>query len=419
MSSAPQKVSFTVRRPSPPSRTESSGGDSDNAGFRLPALPRRLVGAHDSKPGSPLAASSPDRTPISYYSPDPDSSDEEDGPANDELLTSFDQISVQRSSKKRKSDNGPLVIPVLKNKDWREMARKRRGTAQYVPASAQAQATKNGSATRDSVNTGPVLAGLQIKKKETIVKFDAGEEVGIEEQGIKMEVEETEDERALRAVLASAEGTETESSAIRIIPTPITESDALKQDVAELPDVATLDDYERVPVSQFGAALLRGMGWKEGTAASRNGKGLVQPYLPQARPAMLGIGAKEKEVLDDGSGKKRPGRPERRYVPVVRKERDDEPASDTPRSSNRSSRRSSRSPDRRKERGYEDSRDTPRDRRYNGDLERDRDRYRAREKDRGRDRDGRDSGRDSDRRRNGDQSEKDRQRNRSRESSRR
>lgn len=293
------------------------------------------------------------------------------------------------------------------------MVRKRRGTAQYVPASAQAQATKNGSATRDSVNTGPVLAGLQIKK-ETIVKIDAGEEVSKEEQDIKMEVEETEDERALRAVLASAEGTETESSAIRIIPTPITESDALKQDVAELPDVATLDDYERVPVSQFGAALLRGMGWKEGTAASRNGKGLVQPYLPQARPAMLGIGAKEKEVLDDGSGKKRPGRPERRYVPVVRKERDDEAASDTPRSSNRSSRRSSRSPDRRKERGYEDSRDTPRDRRYNGDQERDRNRYRAREKDRGRD-----SGRDSDRRRNGDQSEKDRQRNRSRESSRR
>ena len=72
----------------------------------------------------------------------------------------------------------------------------------------------------------------------------------------------------------------------------------------------TLADYERVPVSQFGAALLRGMGWKEGTAASRKNKGPVEPYLPQSRPALLGIGAKEKEVLDDGSQKKGKGKPE-------------------------------------------------------------------------------------------------------------
>jgi len=84
-----------------------------------------------------------------------------------------------------------------------------------------------------------------------------------------------------------------------------------------------LDDYNRVPVAQFGLALLRGMGWKEGTAASRKpGKGLVQPYLPEARPALLGIGAKEQEVFDDGSNKKTSKRPERRYVPVVKQDRE-------------------------------------------------------------------------------------------------
>ncbi len=129
-------------------------------------------------------------------------------------------------------------------------------------------------------------------------------------------------------VLASAQSDDPmglDGPQITAIPAP-TEDDAYKQDVAELPEPASLEDYERVPVSQFGAALLRGMGWKEGQAASKKGKGPVEPYLPQARPALLGIGAKEKEIFDDGSslvkGKKggKP-RPERRYVPVIKRER--------------------------------------------------------------------------------------------------
>ena len=60
-----------------------------------------------------------------------------------------------------------------------------------------------------------------------------------------------------------------------------TEDDAFKQDVDELPNEASLADYERVPVAQFGAALLRGMGWKPGEPASRNKKrGIVEPWLP-------------------------------------------------------------------------------------------------------------------------------------------
>lgn len=30
------------------------------------------------------------------------------------------------------------------------------------------------------------------------------------------------------------------------------------------PDESTLDDYESVPIEQFGLAILRGMGWKDG-----------------------------------------------------------------------------------------------------------------------------------------------------------
>ncbi|KAJ7078823.1 DExH-box splicing factor binding site-domain-containing protein [Mycena belliarum] len=317
------KVSFTIRRPTPVSRDASSGPESDSS-FKVPALPRHLT--QDSAPGSPLSRSRTSSPPAGYN--DPDSSDEDEG-LQDELVSSFDAMGAQRLHKSKKAPQGPLVIPALKNRDWRELARKRRSAAQFVPESARAATGKDGSVgglgVRDSINSGPVLSGLQVRAK---VKDEEGDVEMVEEQAVEIDVkqeeEETEDQRALRAILAGADGASFQS-AIDVIPTLVSEDDAYKQDVEELPDVATLEDYDRVPVAQFGLALLRGMGWKEGTAASRKpGKGLIQPYLPEARPALLGIGAKEREVLDDGSNKKSNGnkRPERRYIPVVKQDRE-------------------------------------------------------------------------------------------------
>ena len=275
-----------------------------------------------------------------------------------------------------------------------------------------------GLGVRDTINSGPVLVGLQVKEREIDVKQ---EDIEMEErsdsaEGVKIEAdEETEDQRALRAIIAGTDGVNNNGPIIDIIPTPVSEADAYKQDVEDLPDTATLDDYARVPVSQFGAALLRGMGWKEGTAASRRvGKGMIQPYLPEARPALLGIGAKEREVLDVGGGgmKKRGStnpRPERRYIPLVKKERagaevtgeremDGTPGSGSgsggwekrrersgsPKRGNGSapvSRKSSRSPDR--YRDYDDRRDElrrrERDRRKGDSDPRERRRDRSRE----------------------------------------
>ncbi|KAJ6495653.1 DExH-box splicing factor binding site-domain-containing protein [Mycena vitilis] len=365
------KVSFTIRRPTPVSRDASSGPESDS-GFKIPALPRHL--AQDSAPGSPLSRSRAPSPPARYD--EPDSSDEDDE-QQDELVTAFDAMGAQRLHKSKKVPQGPLVIPALKNKDWRELARKRRSASQFVPESAKAATGKDGSVgglgVKDSINSGPMLSGLQVRARAAKEEQDAD----VEEQEVEMvdvkeeEVEETEDQRALRAILASAGGIENTDSMIDIIPTPMSEGDAYKQDVEELPDVATLDDYNRVPIEQFGLALLRGMGWKEGTAATRKpGKGLIQPYLPEARPALLGIGAKEQEVFDDGSKKKGNKRPERRYVPVIKQDRDGGSSSgrgessrdDKPRSPRRDngsasvSRRSSRSRSPGRRRDHDDDR---------------------------------------------------------------
>ncbi|KAI0631179.1 DExH-box splicing factor binding site-domain-containing protein [Trametes polyzona] len=429
-SAPPTKVSFTIRRPTPPSRTES-----ESESFKVPPLPRHLSG--NNTPNSPLARStppSPKRNSRTYT--ERDSSDEDSGP-EDELVTGFDQFGVQRLHEKPKPQ-GPLVIPALKNRDWREFAHKRKQL--YVPPSAAAVTGADGSVgglgTRDTINSGPQLTGLQVKKKlkveenedepmpepEAQAPAPAGEEVKKEE--------ETDDQKALRAILASAASGGDggiDGPQIDIIPAP-SEDDAYRQDVEELPESASLEDYERVPVSQFGAALLRGMGWKEGMAASKRGKGMVEPWLPQARPALLGIGAKEREVFDDGSKKKGgKARPERRYVPVIKKERREGGESESGRegssrprspvsSSRHGSKRPSRSPspDRRKDR---DSRrdDRDRDRYRESDRERDKDRDRHREKRRDDEPSRRDRDRDRDRDYDSSRRERDRDRDYERE----
>ncbi|KDQ50283.1 hypothetical protein JAAARDRAFT_42280 [Jaapia argillacea MUCL 33604] len=428
------KVSFTVRRPTPISRN-SSGGDSDSQStpaFKLPALPRHLT---DSNPGSPLvrsATSSPKPQARTYNQRD-DSSDESEG-ETDELVTGFDQFGVQRLHEKKKKE-GPLVIPALRNRDWREFAKKRKG-GHYIPPSASAETGADGSVgglgTRDSINSGPQRSGLHFVGKQEVKIEEAMEDVeGVASQvvsttdsvevkmedadAVKKEDPETEDQRALRAILASVDGSApTDGPLIDAIPiAPLSEADAYRQDVEELPEPATLDDYTRVPVSQFGAAMLRGMGWKEGQAASRTRKGLVEPWLPAARPALLGIGAKEKEVFDDGDPKKRKAgkREAMKYVPLIKKQREGSGGADRSREGSRrrspdsrdrsatSSRRPSRSPspdgrrrerdrddrDRRRDKDYERSSDRPRDSDSKRDYDRDRDRDRRRDDDRSRD----------------------------------
>jgi hypothetical protein len=418
------KVSFTVRRPTPESRATSAGPDSDDTRFKLPALPRHLAhqnSANSSTPGSPLAGRSPGRSAHNS----PDSSDEEDGQPTDELVTGFDRFGVQRcvpilsltkrrgpqltpahliypSAKPLPEPQGPLVIPALENRDWRELARRRRAGANgkmYVPPGGEVRTGADGSVgglgTRDTINSAPQLEGLQRRKRARI--DDMTQDVPIEHEPPVITVaqpQESEDQRAIRALLADAEGDDgPEGPTVDVIPMASrsstrrapTEDDAFKQDVDELPEEATLEAYERIPVSQFGAAMLRGMGWKPGEPASRDKKrGIVEPWLPPSRPALLGIGAKEREVFDDGSGRRTPSRPERKYVPLIRKESDRTSSPRSQPSSRSESRRTSRSPPRRER--NDDDRDGRRDRDRDRDGRSSRDREAERERDRRRDR---------------------------------
>ena len=433
MTSTPA-VSFTVRRPSPVSRGGSSGADSDGPSFKVPALPKHLRNG-GSTPGSPLAqnesvTSSPKRSYDSVGS-----SDEEDE-TQDELISGFDKFGVQRCVKfiqypefgpqltegfyrslhEKPKPKGPLVIPALKNRDWRALAKKRKTAQIYVPESGRAavtgaDGTVGGLGTRGTINSGPQAVGLQIKQRK--IASEVGE-VDMQEVEVetKPQVEESEDQLALRALLASAAGDGDEDSPNRTAVIPVTEDEAFQQDIDELPDPATLDDYADMPVSEFGAAMLRGMGW----TGDGKGKKNVQPWLPQSRPALLGIGAKEKEVFDDGSRKKHFGKPDKKYIPVIKKER---PVGSSASSRNRTpspsrhsaSRRGTRSPSPgRKDRTPRDD-DRRRDRNLDGKQDRDGDYERRRDRD---DNKRKDKDRSSERRRHRDD-ERDGRRDRDRD----
>jgi hypothetical protein len=82
------------------------------------------------------------------------------------------------------------------------------------------------------------------------------------------------------------------------------ETSSFRADVATRPDPASLEAYNAIPVEEFGAALLRGMGWKEGQPIGRSRYGdsaasATQPRIPERRPGFLGIGAKD---LSGGKG---------------------------------------------------------------------------------------------------------------------
>lgn len=65
-----------------------------------------------------------------------------------------------------------------------------------------------------------------------------------------------------------------------------------KPDAAtEMPSVPTEDDYERVPIEKYGAAMLRGMGWTSGAAIGKTNAGLFNPIDVKVRPKGLGLGA--------------------------------------------------------------------------------------------------------------------------------
>jgi G-patch domain/KN17 SH3-like C-terminal domain len=70
---------------------------------------------------------------------------------------------------------------------------------------------------------------------------------------------------------------------------PVSIKDHLEQEMKVLPDQANDEAYEKIPIDQFGAALLRGMGWNEADEQQQVESNQMFGNIP--RPSRLGLGA--------------------------------------------------------------------------------------------------------------------------------
>lgn len=317
-----------------------------------------------------------------------DDSDSDDGRRHGahEAVTGFDaRTGGAVTAAAEKNVKEELVIPKMKNRDWREEMRRKRGK-NLLPAEVQAQRRGEGVNMDAPVVPGEAepVWGLSITRKaerhvdaaelETVVETTTTIVEPVTPLPPSLE-KKTDDQLALEALLgfkAERKGPDL------VIPVqeddsydaPANEEDAYRRAIKAAPDVSTLEDYERVPVEEFGAALLRGMGWKEGS--KRKGQ-VDRPKEVKRRQNLLGLGAtqlKDAEELGAWVQKSDPkkmtggsgsGRPDRRPKPSEYK-RDKERRDEGRGSSYRS--------ERERERGDYRDRDRDRDRRRDRDYDR-------------------------------------------------
>ncbi|XP_065912450.1 G-patch domain and KOW motifs-containing protein-like isoform X2 [Dysidea avara] len=99
-------------------------------------------------------------------------------------------------------------------------------------------------------------------------------------------------------------------------PTDWDSTDSAVADIEMRPDESTTEDYENMPISQFGTALLRGMGWKKSEGIGRTNKCKVEPIEYVQRPAGQGLGAIKK--IEDASRRRKPGEEQRKGMQPIR-----------------------------------------------------------------------------------------------------
>ena len=268
--------------------------------------------------------------------------DEDDGVevGKSEQVSHFDKTAGGAiDSSKTKAETGPLVISAQANRDWREKANQRKRQKSGLPEghgnSAELDARMKDVEAR--VEASKPKFGLNTYKKEqtedeetadtamTTGDEDVGESVdagkGAPEDNGEGASKKTDDELATDALLGKT--TKDTTLTIAASSEPMTESDAFSHDFRSAPAMASLDDYARVPVEQFGAALLRGMGWKEGEGiGSQKGKKLPKDSgkVPERRANLLGIGAKEDAAIAQEMGawgKAAKGKDAKIYNPLI------------------------------------------------------------------------------------------------------
>lgn len=215
---------------------------------------------------------------------------------------------------KSRGSNAPYVITGHKNRDWK--------------AEVKAQkATRDGTPKHDSVERDPADQDKQIKWGLSVTKKSVkGDAENSDEAQPKEEIPTTTDPEtatqddvpenskggdrdAIDALLGkkrkSAKDLVIEGTSRNGTPGTPSEQDAYRRRMEEAADISTIEEYDQIPEGEFGAAMLRGMGWNGEERGSK-------PKEVKRRPNLMGLGSKEDEEIKKGELAKKHGHRERR-----------------------------------------------------------------------------------------------------------
>lgn len=250
-----------------------------------------------------------------------DDSDEDEAPPVHEEISGFDThtgAAIAADGQAVEDANKPLIIPVTSKNNWRDRAgvNVKKSKKNLLPAEVQAmqEAQKNGQAQSGvptvETDTPSMAYGLSFAQ-QSAEKGDSGAAM-VEDQAMPdakpVETKPlTDDQIAMQALIRETKGDVERRSDLVIEsatkeeePVHYSELGSFRTDVASRPEPANLDAYNAIPVEEFGAALLRGMGWKDGQAIGRGNYSSAtaaerakNPRVPERRPGFLGIGAKD------------------------------------------------------------------------------------------------------------------------------
>lgn len=131
-------------------------------------------------------------------------------------------------------------------------------------------------------NTTPLEKVKQLREENRPQKSPPKEEIA---SNGAVDPNETLEQRAAREIIENLKVSEDAEDAANAFTVPL-KADEVKLGGAK---TSSMDDYENVPIAQFGLAMLRGMGWKDAEHKAKQ-KSLEDDIIV-CRPKGLGLGA--------------------------------------------------------------------------------------------------------------------------------
>ena len=262
--------------------------------------------SNHKRPSWPPPPSTLGKRPRRHALGEDSESDEEHANGKHERITGFGVSGAETASSRpgRKPEPAaPLAIERQANRDWRAEVKSRRAGKDSRRQETDARQNGDRRDVEPADEEKPMTWGLTVKRKPSREDMPRarGEDTETSKEMDDPTLQETARDRtgegtgtaglpdADKEAIDSLLGKSVSAKGDLVIERGrdrFTEDDAFRRDFRDAPDESTLDEYETMPIDEFGAALLRGMGW--------DGKDRG-PKIKEVkrRPNQLGLGAKE------------------------------------------------------------------------------------------------------------------------------